>query len=249
MNELKKRIEQLKLVGLSANWEQLGETDHAWVSRLVQWEETTRAQRGLERRMTNAKLGRFKALSDFDWTWPKRCDQQSIHELMQLSFLNDATNVIFVGNNGVGKSTIAKNIAYQAVRAGHSALFIEAAKLLADLSSQETDKALERRLRHYAQPQLLVIDEVGYLSYGTRHADLLFEIVNRRYESKSTIVTTNRPFTEWGEVFPNASCVVSLIDRLVHYSEIIVIEGESYRMHEAQQRSSQRKKTTRSKKK
>ena len=86
-----------------------------------------------------------------------------------------------------------------------------------------------------------LIDEVGYLSYGTRHADLLFEIVNRRYEAKSTIVTTNRPFAEWGEVFPNASCVVSIIDRLCHHSEILVLEGESYRMREAKERASKKK--------
>ena len=87
---------------------------------------------------------------------------------------------------------------------------------------------------------MLVIDEVGYLSYSNRHADLLFELISRRYEHKSTIVTTNRPFAEWREVFPNATCVVSLVDRLVHHAEILAIEGESYRFKEAQERASQR---------
>jgi hypothetical protein len=86
----------------------------------------------------------------------------------------------------------------------------------------------------------MVIDEIGYLSYSNRHADLLFEIINRRYEQRSTVVTTNRPFAEWGEVFPNAACVVSLIDRLVHHSEIIAIEGDSYRMKEAKEQASKR---------
>ena len=112
--------------------------------------------------------------------------------------------------------------------------------MLNELAAMDSDSALRRRIKSYAQPQLLVIDEVGYLSYGNRHADLLFEIINQRYEEKSTIVTTNRPFSEWGEVFPNAACVVSLIDRLVHHAEIIVIEGESYRMKEAKARSTQR---------
>ncbi len=93
------------------------------------------------------------------------------------------------------------------------------------------------------RPQLLLIDEVGYLSYSNRHADLLFEIVSRRYEHKSTVVTTNRPFAEWGQVFPNAPCVVSLIDRLIHHAEIIAIEGESYRLKEARERAEQRKRS------
>ena len=87
---------------------------------------------------------------------------------------------------------------------------------------------------------MLVIDEIGYLSYSNRHADLLFELISRRYEKKSTVVTTNRPFAEWSNVFPNAACVVSLVDRLVHHSEIVVIEGESYRAKEARERAEQR---------
>ena len=113
--------------------------------------------------------------------------------------------------------------------------------MLGDLAAQDGDNALRRRLKHYAQPELLVIDEIGYLSYSNRHADLLFEIVNRRYEQRSTVITTNRPFGEWGEVFPNSACVVSLVDRLVHHSEILAIEGESYRMKEAKERASKQK--------
>ena len=112
--------------------------------------------------------------------------------------------------------------------------------MLGDLAALDSDSALRRRLRHYARPSLLVIDEVGYLSYSNRHADLLFELVSRRYEHNSTIVTTNRPVAEWREVFPNAACVVSLVDRLVHNAEILAIEGESYRLKEAHERSDQR---------
>jgi DNA replication protein DnaC len=119
-------------------------------------------------------------------------------------------------------------------------LFTSAGQLLGDLCALDSDSALRRRLRHYARPQLLVIDEVGYLSYSNRHADLMFELVSRRYQSKSTLVTTNRPFAEWREVFPNAACVVSLVDRLVHNAEIIAIEGESYRLKEAHDRAEQR---------
>jgi DNA replication protein DnaC len=108
------------------------------------------------------------------------------------------------------------------------------------LAALDSDSALRRRLGRYAVPDVLVIDEVGYLSYSNRHADLLFELISRRYQNNSTIVTSNRPFAEWSEVFPNAACVVSLVDRLVHHAEVISIEGESYRLKEARERADKR---------
>ena len=201
-----------------------------------------RQQRSLERRLNNAHLGRFKPLADFDWQWPQQCDRDAIQDLMTLGFLKGAANAVLVGPNGVGKSMIARNIAYQAVLQGHTVLFTTAGEMLNVLAAQDGDMALRRWLRFYAQPTLLVIDEVGYLSYSNRHADLLFEIISRRYEEKSVLITTNRPFSEWNEVFPNAACVVSLVDRLVHNAEIIQITGDSYRLKEAKERAEQRKK-------
>jgi DNA replication protein DnaC len=235
---LQARAKALNLHGLLAHWPQAAAAD--WVITLLGWEEQERARRSLERRLQAAHIGRFKPACDFDWAWPKRCDRSAFEALMSLDFLKDATNVILVGPNGVGKSTLARNIAHQALINGHTVLFTSAGQMLGDLAALDSDSALRRRLRHYAGPGLLVIDEVGYLSYSNRHADLLFELVNRRYEHKSTLVTTNRPFAEWREVFPNAACVVSLVDRLVHHAEIFAIEGESYRLKEAQERSEQR---------
>ena len=245
-DDLNRRAHALKLHGLVAHWQELSPPAMAWVEALIGWEETERQQRSLERRLSSAHIGRFKPLADFDWEWPEHCDRSSVSELMTLGFITEAVNLILIGPNGVGKSTIAQNIAHHCVLQGHSALFVNAAQMLADLAAQDGDNALRRRLKYYAHPQVLVIDEVGYLSYGTRHADLLFEIINRRYERKPTVVTTNKPFAEWGEVFPNASCVVSLVDRLVHHSEILVIEGESYRMKEAKERAARKKKPAKS---
>lgn len=238
---LKQQAAELKFHGLLSHWHEINEAQIQCLVQLLIWEQDERKQRSLERRLTSAKLGRFKPLTEFDWKWPKKIDQQGIHALMQLDFLSAANNVILLGSNGVGKSTIAQNLAYQTVMQGHTALFTTAANMLNDLAAQDGDNALRRRLKYYAKPALLIIDEVGYLSYSHRHADLLFEIINRRYEQYSTLVTTNRPFSEWNEVFPNAACVVSLIDRLVHHSEIIAIEGESYRMKEAQERTKMRR--------
>ena len=212
----------------------------ALIASLIQWEEEERARRSPERRLGNAHLGRFRSLADFDWDWPKRCDREAIEELMGLAFLHETANAILVGPNGVGKSTIARNIAHQAVLAGHTVLCTSAAHMLNELAGADGDRALRHRLALYARPRLLVLDEIGYLSYSNRHADLLFEIVSRRYQEKSTLITTNRPFGEWNEVFPNAACVVSLVDRLVHHAEIIPVEGESYRLKEARERTERR---------
>ena len=247
LESLRLRAKALQLHGLLAHWSDIATAD--WVESLLQWEEEERARRSLERRLRDAHIGRFKPLCDFDWVWPKRCDRAALEELISLDFLKEATNVVLAGPNGVGKSTLARNIAHHAVVHGHTVLFTTAGQLLGELAALDSDSALRRRLRHYAAPTLLALDEVGYLSYSNRHADLLFELISRRYESKSTLVTTNRPFAEWSEVFPNAACVVSLVDRLVHNAEIITIEGESYRLKEARERSEARAKKRRGGKK
>jgi len=239
-DSLMERASALKLHGLLAHWSEIEE--RSWVEPLIRWEEEERTRRGLQRRLKGAHLGRFKPLADFDWQWPTQCDRQAVDELMRLGFVDETANAVLVGPNGVGKSTIARNIAYQAVLAGHTVRFTSAGQMLNELAAQDGDNALRRRLALYARPRLLVIDEVGYLSYSNRHADLLFEIVSRRYEEKSTLITTNRPFSEWNEVFPNAACVVSLIDRLIHHAEIINIEGKSFRLKEAKERAQQRQK-------
>jgi DNA replication protein DnaC len=240
--ELKQRAVALKLHGLLAHWDEVPEPELPWLHRLLEWEHVERKRRGLERRLSAAHIGRFKPLADFDWRWPAQCDKAAVSGFMTLSFIKETANIILVGPNGVGKSMIAQNIAHHAVMQGHSALFVTAAQMLGDLAAQDGDNALRRRLKYYAHPDVLVIDEVGYLSYSNRHADLLFNIINRRYELKPTLVTTNRPFAEWSEVFPNAACVVSIVDRLVHHSEILVIEGESYRMREAKERATRKNK-------
>lgn len=197
-----------------------------------------RERRSLEWRLQDSKIMNksFKPMADFDWGWPEKIDRPVIEGLLGADFVERGENVVLIGSHGLGKSMIAKNILHRAVHNGHTALFVEAAQLLVDLSAQDSSRALERRIKHYAKPKVLCIDEVGYLSYDQRSADLLFQVVSRRYEKKSVIVTTNLAFNDWDTVFPGATSVVSLVDRLIHHSQITLIEGESYRKHQAEQR-------------
>ena len=183
------------------------------LEHLVADELEDKQRRSVESRLTRARLGRFKPLADWNWEWPTALDRLALERILTLDFLARGENVILVGAQGLGKTMLAKNIAHQAVLAGHSALFTTAADLLLNLNGQETGRALERRLRHYTRPTLLVIDELGYLAYDARAADLIFQLVSRRYEHRSLLITTNLPFKRWDTVFPNASCAVALIDR------------------------------------
>jgi len=201
-----------------------------------------RARRSVERRLSRSKIGRFKPIADFDWAWPERIDRDAVDAALRLEFLERAGNVVLVAPQGLGKTTIAKNIAHNAVLAGHSVLSTTAAQMLLDLSSQESARALERRLRHYQRFALLAVDEIGYLSYDNRNADLFFQVVSRRYENKSLVLTTNLAFSDWPTIFPNATCATALIDRLCHHADILKIEGKSYRRREAEDASKSRRK-------
>lgn len=231
-------LRRLGLFGLIAHWQEV--RDLPWISDVIDYEQRERQRRSLERRLRFARLGAFKPLCDFDWQWPKKIDRGAIEELCTLEFITELANVVLIGPNSTGKTTIAKNLAHLALLAGHTARFTTASAMLNDLAAQDSAAALNRRLRHYCRPTLLVCDELGYLSYDSRYADLLFEVVTRRYQQRSTIITTNKPFSEWNQVFPNAASVVTIIDRLVHKAEIITIEGHSYCLKEAKERAAQK---------
>ena len=204
------------------------------LEHLVEHEQQERTRRSLERRLARARIGRFTPMSDFDWAWPKRIDRAAVDAALRLDFLAEAHNVVLVAAQGLGKTMIAQNLAHAAVLAGTHVLFTTAASLLLDLGGQESTRGLARRLNHYATRGLLVVDEIGYLSYDARAADLLFQVVSRRYERKSLVLTTNLPFSEWPTIFPNAATATALIDRLVHHAEILTIEGDSYRRRVAE---------------
>lgn len=242
LETVRPRLRQLGFYGLLAQAETL--LHEPWLARVLEIEERERSRRSLKRRLDHARLGAFKPITDFDWTWPTKCDRSLIEELFSLAFIEEAANVVFIGSNGLAKTMLLKNLAYQAVLHGHTARFTLASDMLHDLAAQDSTTALARRLRRYTHPTLLGIDEVGYLSYDARYADLLFEVVTRRYEQqRSILLTTNKAFGEWNQVFPNATCVGTLVDRLLHRAEIVALEGKSYRLKEAQERTARKAKS------
>jgi DNA replication protein DnaC len=245
-DELRERAAALGLWGLIDHWQEARE--QPWMRTLIEWEEAERKRRSLERRIRNARIGRFKPMADFDWSWPEKADREQVEELFDLRWIREAHNVVVVGPNGVGKSMIAQNLAHHAVMKGFTVRCVSASELLNDLAAQDGATALQRRFARYCQPQLLYVDELGYLSYDNRHADLLFEIVTRRYLNRSILITTNKPFAEWNEVFPSASCVVTLVDRLVHRAEIVQVHGSSYRLKEAKEQAARKAKERATKK-
>jgi len=207
----------------------------------VQAELAERSRRSLETRLRLSGIKRFKPIADFDWSWPTRIERDVIERALTLDFLSEARNIILVGANGLGKTMIAQNLCHAAVLAGSSVLFRSAAAILEELQRQTPD-GRRRKLRSYANTGVLCIDEVGYLSADDKAADLLYEVINRRYERKPVILTTNRPFKEWNEVFPNATCVVTMLDPLLHHADVTVIEGNSYRVRESEQETAARRK-------
>lgn len=214
---------------------------HVLLQQMAQAEAEDHSRRSLERRLQLCGHKKFKPMTDYEWNWPKKIERDIIERALTLDFLPEARNLVFVGQNGVGKTMIAKNICHLAVLAGHSVLFRPAPALLNDLQNQSPE-GRNHKLRFYANVGLLCIDEVGHLSFDNKAGDLLYEVINRRYERKSVIVTTNRPFKEWNEVFPNATCIATLLDRLLHHADIAVIDGESYRMRESEQEAAARRK-------
>ena len=171
LDALRDRVQRLGFFGLLASWNDIAQAP--WLPELVTLEERERKRRSLERRLRAARIGTFKSMADFDWAWPKRLDREAIDELLSLKFVDDGVNAVLLGPNGVGKTMILRNVAHQATLRGHTVRFTTASDMLGDLAAQESSAALARRLRRYVQPRLLCIDEVGYLSYDGRYADLL----------------------------------------------------------------------------
>lgn len=246
-NSLSTQLQQLGLRALPAQLDDFLThaakarwSPHQILEQMAQAELTERSRRSLERRLRLSGIKKFKPMADFEWSWPTKIERDVIERALTLDFVADTRNLILVGRNGLGKTMIAQNICHAAVLAGYSVLFRSAAAILEDLQRLGLE-GRRGKLRSYANAGLVCIDEVGYLSFDDKAADLLYEVINRRYERKPLILTTNRPFKEWNEVFPNATCIVTLLDRLLHHADVTVIQGDSYRVRESEQEATARR--------
>ena len=212
-----------------------------FVEQLVALEISDREVRNLARRTADATLGTVPPLDRFDWNHPRTIDRdQYEHQHLHLGFLTEGQNVLFRGQSGVGKTMLAQNLALRAIEQGHTVRFTTLAAALLDLLKQESLPAVERRLRRYTTPDLLVLDEIGYLPCDARSADLLYNIISRRHEKKSTVVTTNLAFKQWNTVFPGAACVVALVDRFAQHCHVFDIDAESWRQKNSLKSSADR---------
>ena len=219
-------LEQTIVLAEHRNWTPLQTIDH-----LFELELELRKKNKIERCFKQSKLYEKTTIDQFDFAFHgSRKNQKSrIVNLMDLEFIKHRKDIILIGNPGVGKSFLAKCMAYAATQAGVKVLFTTAMDMINHLIAAEAENSMLKKLQYYQSQELLVIDEIGYLSLGTQGSNLFFQVISARHERKSTVITTNRPFAQWGEIFDNTTVATAIADRLVYNSEILILEGSSYR--------------------
>lgn len=209
--------------------DQMGHQEY--LAQLTKGEVDLRHDRATARRIRNARFPVIKTVDQFNWSWPKKINRMAIQNLFRLQFMEDHSNAIFIGTVGLGKSHLAAALGYTACLAGKSVLFTTAIDAINTLAAAQAASRLKVELKKYLAPSLLILDELGYLPIDKHGADLLFQVISQRYERGSTVITSNRAYKKWPEIFNNDSTLTSaLLDRLLHHAETMLIEGPSYRM-------------------
>jgi len=193
-------------------------------------EARARFSRLVERRIKAARIPVKKTLDSFDFNHPKKINREQILRLFELDFVEKKTNVCMISRSGLGKTHLASALALAACQQGHRVRFSTAIDVVNQLQAAQSDDTFLRRLKSYLTPAVLVLDELGYLPIDRHGADLLFQVISGRYERGSVILTTNRAFKEWASVFNDATVADAVINRIVHNSEVVTIEGKSFRL-------------------
>lgn len=202
-----------------------------YLAQLTEAEVNLRRDRSIQRRIKLARFPVLKTLDDFDWNWPSKINRLQVQNIFRLNFIEQKANVIFLGGVGLGKTHLSTALAYQACLKGHSVLFASAIDIINTLAAAQSAGRFKADLKKYLKPSILLIDELGYLPVDKKGADLLFQVISQRYERGSIILTTNKQFKKWPEIFSNDATLTSaVLDRLLHHAETAFIEGKSYRM-------------------
>jgi len=237
---LPQHLQYLKLSFVREHYESLaqeaaqGHWGHVnYLASLMQGEALAREQRSIGRRIRLARFPVIKTLDAFQWNWPRKINRMQVQELFRLRFIEQKANVILLGGVGLGKTHLATALGYAACQKGHSVLFATAVEVVNTLSAAQQAGRLNQALARYLKPAVLILDELGYLPIDKTGADLLFQIISHRYERGAMVITSNRVFKKWAEIFNNDATLTSaLLDRLLHHAETVLIEGKSYRMKE-----------------
>jgi DNA replication protein DnaC len=235
---LPQELEYLKLAFVREHFEPLarGAAQAHWghvdyLASLVHGEAQEHEQRRIARRIRLARFPVIKTLDAFQWSWPRKINRLQVQELFRLRFIAEKANVIFLGGVGLGKTHLATALGYAACQHGHAVLFTSAVDVINTLAAAQRNGRLKPTLERYLRPTLLILDELGYLPIDKVGADLLFQIISRRYERGAIVITSNRVFNKWAEIFNNDATLTSaLLDRLLHHAETVLIEGKSYRL-------------------
>jgi DNA replication protein DnaC len=202
-----------------------------YLEQLADGEAAYRRDRFTQRRIQQARFPVIKTLEQFNWSWPKKINRLQVKNLFRLQFIPDKANVIFLGGVGVGKTHLASAMGYQACLEGHSVLFATAIDVINTLSAAQSTGRMKTELKKYTRPAVLILDELGFLPIDKAGADLLFQVISQRYEQGALVITSNRAFKNWPEIFNNDSTLTSaILDRLLHHAETVLIEGKSFRM-------------------
>ena len=202
-----------------------------FLNTLIEGETEFRKDRATERRIRQARFPVIKTLDGFDWSWPKKINKMQVQNLFKLNFVKKKANVIFLGGVGLGKTHLTTALSYTACLKGTTVLFSTAIDVINNLSAARETGRFQQELKKYLKPSILALDELGYLPIDKHGADLLFQVISHRYEQGSLIISTNRAFKNWPEIFNNDATLTSaILDRLLHHAETVVIEGPSFRM-------------------
>jgi DNA replication protein DnaC len=237
-DDLRRQLQLLKLPFILEHFEELAQKagSQQWshvefLARLIEGEAVLRQDRACQRRIKNARFPVLKTLQQFDFTWPAKINRLQIQNLFRLKFIEDQANAILIGGVGLGKTHLATALGLAACQAGIRARFATAIDIINGLLAAQKAGLLAKELRQYSRPELLIIDELGYLPIDKHGADLLFQIISQRYERGSIVLTTNKVYKHWPSIFNNDSTLTSaILDRVLHHAETLIIEGKSYRM-------------------
>jgi DNA replication protein DnaC len=237
-DDLRRQLQLLKLPYILEHFEELASKASAeqwshveFLARLIEGEAAAHQDRARQRRITQAGFPVLKTLERFDFTWPTKINRPAVQNLFRLKFIDDKANAILIGGVGLGKTHLATALGLAACHAGRRVCFAIAIDIINNLLAAQKAGRLVKKLKEYTRPELLIIDELGYLPIDQRGADLLFQIISQRYERGSIVLTTNKAYKHWPSMFNNDSTLTSaILDRVLHHAETIVIEGKSYRM-------------------